>query len=175
MTLSNRCKVHVVLAAGAALFALTLGARSASASTAIAGDLDFAVPINSQLDSGAGFGIRLGKQLHAPLAVLTPELGFTYHGFSGLTAYRGVAGLRLGVGEIIRPGVFAHLGVGHLTAPSPAPSSTAFTYDAGAFLDFTLLPLLDIGAHAAYNHVNAKDPVGAFQWATVGVHAALIF
>jgi hypothetical protein len=71
--------------------------------------------------------------------------------------------------------VFVHAGIGHLSLPDSLPSHTAFSYDAGAFLDLTLLPLLDLGVHGAYNRVTPGDEVEAFEWATVGAHAALIF
>jgi hypothetical protein len=171
------------VAAGAALVA-TLGCvERARADTVIAADLDFVVPINDEsedISSGAGFGVRLGHQLDAPAVVLTPEIGFTYAGFDGgVKAYRGVGGLRLGVGEVLRPGVFAHAGIGRLSVDVPSgvpdPSHTAFTFDAGAFLDFTLLPFLNIGAHAAYNRQSGSDELDAFQWASLGAHAALVF
>lgn len=167
--------------AGAALFAVcTLLPSRARADTAIAGDLDWTLPINSNADSGGGFGIRLGQHIHFPMLALTPELGFTYAGFGGdfgPKVYRGVAGLRIGVGEILRPGVYAHLGVGRMELDTPGPdfSHTAFTYDAGGFIDLTLLPVLNIGVHAAYNRLNGSDTGDAFEWATVGAHAALIF
>lgn len=166
-----------MLAGSAALFATTIEPSTAHAKTAIAADLDYAAPIDSDAKSGAGFAIRLGQQIHVPMIVLTPEIVFADHTFSdsGPTAYRGLAGLRLGFGEIIRPGVYAHLGFGSLSLPDPEPSHTAFTYDGGAFLDLTVLPLLDIGVHGAYNRLNSGKGVEPFEWVTLGAHAALIF
>jgi hypothetical protein len=157
--------------------ATTFSAAPAQAKTAIGADLDFAMPIDSDMKSGAGFAIRVGQQLRAPFVVLTPELVFSDHSFTddGPTAYRGLAGLRLGIGELIRPGVYGHLGFGSLSMPDPFPSHTAFTYDAGIFLDLTVLPLLDVGVHGAYNRLNAGDGVPTFEWATIGAHAALVF
>lgn len=164
------------LAGGASILAVLFHAAAASAKTAIAADLDYAVPIDSDADSGAGFAIRVGQLLRLPIVAITPELAFANHTFAdGPTAYRGLAGLRLGVGELIRPGVFAHLGLGHLTLPSPVPSHTAFTYDAGIFLDLTVLPLLDLGIHGGYNRLNEGKGVPAFEWVTIGAHAALVF
>lgn len=160
----------------ALLLAVLFNAAPAQAKTAIAVDLDYAVPIDSDYDSGGGFAVRVGQQLRLPLIAITPELAFADHSFpDGPTAYRGLAGLRLGFGEIIRPGVFAHLGLGHLTLPSPFPSHTAFTYDAGVFLDLTVIPLLDLGIHGGYNRLNEGEGVAAFDWATIGAHAALVF
>jgi hypothetical protein len=164
-----------------AVFGLSmLFAHSARAETAIAGDLDFAAPVDSSLASGAGFGLRAGYHAHLPFIILTPELGFTYHGFGGdypASVYRGVAGVRLAVGEVFRPGVFAHVGIGSLRAdgPPPDPSHSALTYDAGAFIDFTLLPLLNLGAHAAYNRLNASTDGYALDWVTLGAHAEVVF
>jgi hypothetical protein len=174
---SIRLGSWAAFAGGVAFAGCFLNAAPAHAKTAIAADLDYAAPIDSDLKSGAGFAIRVGQQLHAPLVVLTPELVFSDHTFAddGPTAYRGLAGLRLGFGEIIRPGVYGHLGFGSLSMPDPVPSHTAFTYDAGIFLDLTILPLLDIGVHGAYNRLNAGDGVSAFEWGTIGAHAALVF
>lgn len=159
-----------------------LSAEPARAETVIAGDLDYVIAINEEpdVDSGGGFGVRLGQQLDVPALVLTPEIGFTYASFGGdAKVYRGIAGLRLGVGEILRPGVFAHAGIGRISVDVPSgitdPSHTAFTFDAGAFLEFTLIPILNIGVHAAYNRQNGNDEMDAFQWATLGAHAALVF
>lgn len=176
----GRLRASRPLFAGVAsvIFLCLIGA-SANAKTTIAGDLDYAAPIDSAAHAGGGFGIRLGQQVHIPLLVFNPELGFTYHGFTQDTSpkvYRGIAGLRLGFGEIIRPGVFAHVGLGHLDVGGvPDRSHTAFTYDAGAFIDFTALPLLDIGVHAAYNRLTADDSGPTFQFWTAGAHVALVF
>ena len=169
------------------LFALTTlsafvvaSAQPTRAATEIAGDLDVAVPIDSSFKSGGGFGFRLGNQIHLPMVVLTPELAFTYHDFSGgysAATYRGVAGARPGHRRASEPGVFVHLGLGHLKADVLGfdPSHTGFTYDAGIFLDFTLLPVLNLGVHAAYNHLDGGDRMDPMAWATLGAHAELIF
>jgi len=142
----------------------------------MAADLDYAAPINSDVNSGGGFGARLGYQAHAPFVTVTPELAFTYASFSGFAdprVYRGLAGVRIGFFEVLRPGVYAHLGVGHLTTDLPNVSHTDLSYDLGVFLDFTVLPILNIGAHAAYNRLTG-DPL-SLEWATVGGHVALVF
>ncbi len=155
----------------------TLDSR-AFAETALAADLDFASPINAEsVSSGWGAGVRLGSHAHIPLLVMTPEIGFTYHQFGGSVGpnvYRGILGLRLDLGEVIRPGVFGHLGYGALRGTGTNDTKSSFTYDMGASLDFTLLPLLNIGAHAAYNRWTGGDEP-AFAFGTLGAHAALIF
>lgn len=165
----------------ASLVALaTFPSTALGGDTALAFDLDYATPIDADaVASGWGFGIRLGSQMHVPLLVATPEVGFTYHKLGdtvGPTVYRGVGGLRLAVGEVIRPGIFAHAGYGwlELDLAGRSETSSSFTYDLGASLDFTLLPLLNVGVHGAYNRWTGGDQP-AFQFATLGAHAALIF
>jgi hypothetical protein len=157
---------------------LSLWSARAEAIT-VGGDLDYAGPIDSGASTGWGFGIRLGQRVHLPLVAVDPELGFTYHSFSGgasAQSYRGIAGLRIGIGEVFRIGPFAHLGVGHVSlSGTPDYSHTAFTYDAGLFLDLTVLPLLDVGIHGGYNQIVASSPSPAFQFATVGADVTLVF
>jgi hypothetical protein len=167
---------HSLLALATSL-AVTFAAGAASAGPTIGADLDLGFPLHSRGDSGGGFGIRLGQELHLPLVALTPELGFTYHNFSGHDGpkiYRGIAGLRLGIGEIIRPGAFVHLGIGHFV-PVYGANENGFTFDAGGFIDLTLIPFLNFGVHAAYNRVDADYSDAAYAFATVGLHAALVF
>jgi hypothetical protein len=170
---------HGLRVFGISALALSLWSATAAAKTTVAGDLDYAAPIDSRANSGWGFGIRLGQQFHVPLVVINPELGFTYHTFSDDSspkAYRGIAGLRLGIGEIFRIGPFGHIGVGHLSlSGTPDLSHTAFTYDAGLFLDLTVIPLLDVGVHGAYNRIVSGSSGPALQFATVGAHVALVF
>jgi hypothetical protein len=147
--------------------------------TTISGDLDYAHSAGSGIGSGWGFGVRIGQRFHAPLVALDPEIGFTLHDFNkGLepTMYRGILGLRLGLLEIVRPGIYGHVGIGRANFGTASDlSHTAFTYDFGAFLDFTLIPLLDIGLHASYDGIVSGDNVDSIQWLTAGLHAALVF
>jgi hypothetical protein len=177
MSIDNTFPSLTLYAGVAAFIAFTVTAAPSRADVAIGADLDYAIPVHSPAKSGWGLGVHLGDQLHVPFVVLTPEIMFAYHDFSGNfapTVYRGLAGLRLGVGEIVRPGVFVHLGIGRFAVDGPG-SHTAFTYDAGAFLDFTLLPLFNVGIHAAYNHFNSGNHASSFQWVTLGAHAMLVF
>jgi hypothetical protein len=161
----------------AALLCAFFVSPSASASPTIGADLDIGFPLHSRGDSGGGFGIRLGQELHVPLLVLTPEIGFTYHNFSGdygPKIYRGIIGARLGIGEILRPGAFVHVGLGHFV-PTIGDNQNAFTLDAGGFLDLTVIPFLNVGVHVAYNRVDADYSSGAYAFLTAGLHAALVF
>jgi hypothetical protein len=160
-----------------AMCALALDAEHARADTEIGVDLDYGLGIDTVADGGGGFALRLGQQLHIPAIALTPEIAFGYHSFSGggePAIYSGLGGVRLGFGEIFRLGPFAHLGLGHIDYDLPGdPNDTAFQYDLGAFFDLTILPLVNIGVHGAYNELRAGD-TGTFQWATFGAHVELI-
>jgi hypothetical protein len=179
--LASRCLASLSAAVLLSIAAAWIGPDVARAETAIAVDLDAIVPVDpDEIDSGPGFAIRLGQQIHLPMVALTPELGFNWGTFGdGPSVYRGIAGLRLGVGELFRLGVFAHIGFGHMSYDGPGPfdySHTGLTFDGGAFLDLTLLPLLDIGVHLAYNRLNGDEEELApdVGWMTFGAHVALI-
>lgn len=158
----------------------------ARADTTIAADLNANVPVADDYDfsAGSGFGIRIGQQWHLPLIVLNPELGFSYANFASHspTVYRGVVGARLGIGEIVRFGVLAHIGFAHIGYPDRVGDAqlvadadhTGLTFDAGISVDFTLLPLLDLGVHATYNNADTADRLKQLQWLEFGVHAALV-
>jgi len=161
---------------GAVMFGTSAPAR---ADVQIGLDLDYALPIDSIGEGGGGFALRFGQQVHLPLIAITPEVAFAYHSYSGggdPATYRGVGGLRVGIGEIFRIGPFAHLGVGHLDLDYASdPSYTGFTYDVGGFFDLTLIPFLNVGVHGAYNQIAFGDEQETFKWLTFGAHGELIF
>ncbi len=128
-------------------------------------------------DNGWAAGVRLGHNWDLWLIELTPELGGSYHSFGGsadATAFRVFGGARLGVGFILKPSVFAHAGVGHFsyTAMPEDISHTGMGYDVGLALDFTLLPLVDIGAHAALAGVSGNAETDGLSWVAIGGHIA---
>lgn len=144
--------------------------------THIAVDFDFTTAIDDKAtDSGGGGQLRLGQKYDLLLVSLTPELGGGYHGFGGTSdakLYSGFIGGRLGVGKIIEPSVFGHVGLGRLEGVVPR---TAPILDAGVAIDLTLLPLIDLGLHGAYNVMMPKDDGTALKFVTLGAHAALVF
>jgi hypothetical protein len=161
--------------------AWSLQLSAARADTTIAADLDLHVPVSiNGVGTGGGFGIRLGQELHLPLVSINPEIGFTYASFSKDAPpkiYRGIAGLRVGVGELLRIGVMAHVGFGYVSwEPKQGDAShSGLTYDAGLFLEFTAIPLLNIGVHAAYNRLAEGDnQPSTLQWMQLGLHATLV-
>ena len=48
----------------------------------------------------------------------------------------------------------------------------ALTWDLGLALDLAILPLVDVGLHAAYNGLETEE---ALQWWSAGVHGAITF
>lgn len=168
--------VNVALALAAASSAW-LAAGTAHA-TELAADLEYDIPTDSDLDSALGFALRLGWQLHLPALVITPEVGYHHAAFGDdATLNRGFVGARIAIGEIFRVGAYGHVGIGNVAFSVPGPNEdvTDATYDVGAFVDFTLLPLLNIGVHAGYGRVKGGDDFDALEWVPIGVHAALVF
>lgn len=143
--------------------------------THIAVDGDFNAAVNAaEVDAGAGGALRLGQEFDLFLISLTPELGGGYHGFGGedrLKLYSGFLGGRLALGKIVEPSLFAHVGVGRLDGPDPR---TAPMLDGGLAIDFTLLPLIDLGVHGAYNVLLPEKNGEAFKFVTLGAQAALV-
>jgi hypothetical protein len=143
--------------------------------THIAADFDFNSAVNApEIDAGGGGALRLGQELDLFLVSLTPELGGSYHGFSGedrTKLYAGFLGGRFAVGKIIEPSLFGHVGVGRLDG---LETRTAPLLDGGLAIDFTLLPLLDLGVHGAYNVLLLRGDAQAFKFVTLGAQAALV-
>jgi hypothetical protein len=145
--------------------------------TQIALDLDWAEALDDDAN-GAGGAIRLGYELDLVVLTLIPEIGGTYHSFSDADTklYRGIVGGRLRFAKVLEPGIYAHLGIGRADVDRPLrPSWTAGTSDFGLLLDFTLLPIIEFGAHAGYAVQFGTDEADSFDWWNAGLHGALVF
>ena len=168
----------VLLAAGLACLAFgTSRTAHARSGTSVGVDLDYTNGINEpHVGSGTGFNVRLGYKLDLLVLQVTPEIGGAYHTFSGDASpsfSQGIVGGRLQFGKILEPGLYAHLGYGHVSAEGAGHSGA--TADAGVTLDLTLLPLIDVGVHAGYNGMLKSGDYDAFDTYVLGVHGALIF
>jgi hypothetical protein len=169
--------VLLALAAG-----LVLWPRSASAQTTIGVELNVNDASNEDgTDPGAGVDLYFGPRLDLKLLTLTTEISAGFHDFGGPlepTVYRALAGGRLGIGFIIRPSVFAHLGVGHLREDAPFGTGrdgrTNLAGDLGLALDFTVLPLIDVGIQGSYNAVAGGSNSDAFEWLQAGAHVTFV-
>lgn len=139
-------------------------------------DGDYVVPIGEDdMDPGYGVGVRGGPRLDLKVLTLTPELVAEYRDLGGVSQpriYQGMGGARLGVGAVIRPEVFAHIGVGHVTFDRVFDDRTSLAADVGLGLDLTILPFINVGAHGAYN-VLAGSPT--LRWANLGGHVTFVF
>lgn len=170
------------LAAAAAAAALVASPKAARADTVVGVGLNFNDSmVGDDAGNGAGVDVFFGPRLDLAILTLTTELSGGFHDFRGEldpTVYRGMAGGRLGVGVIIRPSVFAHIGVGHLRYDDPfgdgRDGRTNLAGDLGAALDFTILPLVDLGVQASYNVVAGDDDDDAFEWLQAGVHITFV-
>ncbi len=131
------------------------------------------------LGGGSGFKVRLGAQLRYPLVRFVPEVGYGYQHFfavddTGTTydwnTHRLMAGARLGLGEIIVPTAYAHLGYGWRdTADPTVPAVGGTAFDVGAALDLHLIPHFGFGAHVEYDTIDSRPYTP--QWVAMGLHA----
>jgi hypothetical protein len=176
-----------LVAAGGALLAGVCWSGSASASNTLGIDLAFSDSVRDSrygTPAGAGVDVFFGPRMDLGLVALTTELDGGFHDFGGAadpTVYRGMAGGRLAIGAIIRPSVFAHIGVGHLRwnelpgISDVRDSRTNLATNVGAALDFTLLPLVDLGLQLSYNSIKGGADTPAFDWAEAGAHVIFVF
>ena len=141
----------------------------------LAADFDYGAAIgNSEVDDGGGFGIRAGSEHDFVLVTLIPEVGFNWHHFDSApdaTTWAGVLGGRIRFLKILEPGIFAHAGIGHVGGYDP---HVGFAFDAGVTLDLTILPLVDLGLHAAWNRVFGDSDDDGLSYSSVGAHVALV-
>ncbi len=160
-------------AACACLVAFAPG--SASAQVVLGADANVAVTATPKVVStGYGGAARLGYRFRIPLVALTPEVGAAYHHFgsspAGSGIFRGFSGARVALGEVVKPSVYGHAGYASTLGTG---STAAFTYDLGAALDFTALPVLDFGIHAAYASMATAG--SSLDWIDLGAQIAIVF
>ena len=141
----------------------------------IALDFDFDAALDApQTKAGGGGALRLGPKYDLLLVSFTPELGGSLHSFGGsdqTKLYEGFLGGRFGVGKILEPSIFGHVGVGHVHG---FETRTAPVLDTGLALDLTLLPLIDLGLHGGYNVMLPRNDESALKFFTLGAQAALV-
>lgn len=174
-----------VCVASIALLLASAGAANAETRGKAAVDVDAAIALSpTRVSSLLGGALRLGVEFDAKLVSLTPEVGASYHGFSGDLApgaLRGFGGARLAVGAVVRPGIYFHGGYAQVTydraTPGAPPSRSGPTWDGGLSLDLTVLPVIDLGLHVGYTVVTAsRDDAGdALRWLAAGAHLAVVF
>ena len=141
-------------------------------------DLDYSSAIKSpEIKYGGGFGIRVGTQRRIPFVTLIPELSFDYHSYDSenpdrAAIWTGKIGGRIRFLRILEPGIFAHVGFGHVGGYDVI-DHTGVAADMGVSLDLTILPLIDIGLHGSWNRVFGGYDTGT-SYASAGAHVALV-
>lgn len=127
----------------------------------------------SEDSAGVGFAGRIGYRLALDLVDATPELKLGFESPGTPNAFRAMGGLRLGLGTLVSPVVFAHAGglVGDLDG---------FVWDAGGGVRLNLGEL-SLGAEVSYNQVESQllefeginDVTVEEQWEWVAANATL--
>jgi hypothetical protein len=182
-----------VAAFAAALVAALAGARAARADVAISGDIDLAVPVDQApqryLSTGAGLDLRAGYRFKVPYAhvAIIPEIAFGYTDL-GASLVRFRPGLRVGMGRLLTPYVYGHMGwawtsfdpfgAADTRGIAPFVSAQGLTFDFGAGLDVTILRRFSVGAHIGYNSAGVgatdKTPLDwRAKWMSFGLTATL--
>lgn len=185
-------RVAWITGSAAALVALCGAAREARADVMLGADVALGIPIDQApqryLSTGAGFDLRGGYRFRIPyLGVsITPEVAAGYTDL-GSHLVRVRPGLRLGVGRILTPYAYGHVGWAFTSFDPLGAKDTAGTatwvgthglsFDAGAGLDVAILKRLSIGAHLGYNVVNVDVGTTAFRakWMSFGLNAGVHF
>lgn len=173
--------------------ALLAGAREARAEVSLAGDVNLGIPVDQTLkrylNTGAGFDVRFGYRFRVPYRHISivPELAA---GYTDLSAHivRVRPGLRLGIGRVLMPYIYGHVGWGYtqfdvygsrnLTDTAVFRSSQGLSFDAGLGLDVSVSRRFTIGAHLGYNVVNVgiteMSPLDwRAKWMSFGLTATL--
>lgn len=155
--------------AGAIAVASLASPRAARADISLAGDIDLGVPVDQgttqYLSTGAGFDLRLGYRFRVPYRHISiiPEIAAGYTDL-GAHLVRVRPGIRVGVGRVLMPYAYGHVGWGftsfdvygsrNLTDVPVYRSSNGLSFDAGLGLDVNILRRFTVGAHLGYNVVN---------------------
>lgn len=161
-----------------------MSGRANAGDTRLALEIDYATPIaETGASSGTGGSLRLGQKLDLPGRFLvTPEAGGSFQAFAGprdAMIFSGFCGGRLGLGFTgLEPALFVHAGLAKLSGRNSDAErgrrDTGPSVDAGFALTLTLLPYLDVGAHATYANL-FLDAGRSFDWFRAGLHGAVVF
>lgn len=159
------------------LLAVALSTKSARADVPVSLDLDYVLPVDEgPIGDGFGGALRFGPRMDLAILNLAAEASLGVHDMSGPagpTVYRGTVGTRFGLGILLRPSVYGHLGVGHVDFDT-SPDLTHLTLDVGAALDLAIVPSVELGAHAAYNFIFGNGSINDFGFMAIGGHLTIV-
>jgi hypothetical protein len=152
-------------------------ANRALADISIGAEAGALYTLNTPVDKGFGFGFagRLGYDIDLAIIHLIPEVKVAYERiplFENTNVLRPQIGLRASIGiAVIAIVGFAHVGyAARLGGGEGQIDASGLVYEFGGGLDFTALPLIDIGIWGSFNQIRADDP---FDWIGFGAHITL--
>ena len=127
---------------------------------------------------GNGFDFGLGLRDPGSTWIYTAELTGGFHDFGGALdpkASRLMLGSRLGLNWLIRPSVFVHGGVGHVSIDAPPAvtraGGTDWAGDMGLSLDVRVMRGVEVGLEGSYNWIGGSN---AFEWTQLGAHVTFV-
>lgn len=143
-------------------------------------DTDNSADAFTSTPAGAGFDLGLGLRSMGRVWFHTVELTGGFHDFGGELdpkVTRLMLGSRLGFDWFVRPGIFAHFGVGHVSiddaAQVAAPDiGTDWAGDIGLSLDVRVAPGIEVGATGSGNWIGSSK---SFNWLQAGAHVTFVF
>lgn len=191
-------KVVVFFACVASCFAAlsVMDQSEARADILLGADLNGAFQLGEVSSDSLGLGanFRLGWQEDfIPVLRLAPELQVNYMGFaidqvssnatdtasnSRQQLLSGRVGARVGIDFLVGLAVYSHIGYGFIANQGGFDfNDNGLSFDAGAALDFTALPFVNLGIHSAYNAIfPGSDPdADPVNWLELGVHVEVVF
>jgi hypothetical protein len=165
----------------AALAAALFAVREARAGITVSAEMDAAQGIelpspNMGARPGYGLGGTLGYRIGIGPIFVQPEAQGSYFAFPAGTGgiqtrmLRLMGGGRIGLSGRFQPTLFAHAGGAWLDTYTSGRSMAA-----GFAMGFKLLPVLIVGAQAAYNVVSVSGTLGTPRWVSYGAHVAVDF
>lgn len=132
--------LRALLAAVLALVPLGAGAVEAGASAGIVHESDVI---------GPAFDLRLLDTRDAGEVQVSSEVGGKVALPGEGRLYALIAGWRVRFGEVVRPGVIVHLGIGHLRSERFEPFTDGI-WEVGGLLDLVPSRRITVGAHVVY-------------------------
>lgn len=168
------------VASGFAAAAFVLAApREAKAGPHLGIDLDLGTAFQRQVDFSYGLGGRFGYKIHFPgnFFWLLPEGGGHYMRFGTGNSLGGFAqagevfgGVRFGLGGLVQPNIFSHLGLGFVGNSQIGPAA-----DIGVGVDFQITRIFTLGLQVAYNAVTVTSSGDAAKWVNFGLNFGFDF
>ncbi len=123
---------------------------------------------------GFGFAGRLGYDIDLAIIHIIPEVKVAYDRMPlqlQVNELRPMVGVRASLGIAVLAIVgFAHVGYGAPLGAHGQLDTSGLVYEVGGGLDFTTLPLIDLGIWGSFNHI--KSP-GGYDWVGFGVQVTL--